>query len=69
MIEEKEKISRQKKKLLLKRLKERIAPKKHLLYLGAFLSWLQFVMRLLSFYVISEQFASFLMTGELKTFD
>lgn len=59
-------ISRQKKKMLLKRLKERIAPKKGLLYLSAFLSWLQFLMRLISFYVIAKQFAAFLTGGDLQ---
>ncbi|HEL0120259.1 TPA: ABC transporter ATP-binding protein/permease [Streptococcus equi subsp. zooepidemicus] len=55
-----EKISRAKKKMLLRRLKERIAPKRFLLYLSAFLSWLQFLMRLMSFYLITKQFTAFL---------
>lgn len=55
-----EKISRAKKKMLLRRLKERIAPKRFLLYLSAFLSWLQFLMRLMSFYLIAKQFTAFL---------
>ncbi len=33
---------REKKKALLKRLKERIKPKMKLVYLAAFLSWVQF---------------------------
>lgn len=55
-----EKISRAKKKMLLRRLKERIAPKRFLLYLSAFLSWLQFLKRLMSFYLIAKQFTAFL---------
>ncbi|HEL1242626.1 TPA: ABC transporter ATP-binding protein/permease [Streptococcus equi subsp. zooepidemicus] len=55
-----EKISRAKKKMLLRRLKERIAPKRFLLYVSAFLSWLQFLMRLMSFYLIAKQFTAFL---------
>ncbi|HEL1194197.1 TPA: ABC transporter ATP-binding protein/permease [Streptococcus equi subsp. zooepidemicus] len=55
-----EKKSRAKKKMLLRRLKERIAPKRFLLYVSAFLSWLQFLMRLMSFYLIAKQFTAFL---------
>lgn len=54
------------KKQLLKRLKERMAAKKKYLYLAAFLAWLQFLMRLGSFYIIAEQFSTFLMTGKLE---
>lgn len=46
--------------MLLRRLKERIAPKRFLLYVSAFLSWLQFLMRLMSFYLIAKQFTAFL---------
>lgn len=51
MAQEQEKISREKKKALLKRLKDRIKPKMKLVYLAAFLSWVQFLMRIISFYL------------------
>ncbi|MGT2799765.1 ABC transporter ATP-binding protein/permease [Streptococcus marmotae] len=56
------KISREKKKYLLGRLKEQIRPKIGLVYTAAFLSWIQFLVRILSFYWISESFAVY-MTG------
>ncbi|AGM99541.1 ABC transporter ATP-binding protein/permease [Streptococcus iniae] len=66
MAEIKKKISRKKKKQLLKRLKERMATKKKYLYLAAFLAWLQFLMRLCSFYIIAKQFSTVLLTGQLE---
>ncbi|QKG74364.1 ABC transporter ATP-binding protein/permease [Streptococcus canis] len=52
-------ISRKKRKKLLKRLRERVAPKSYLLYMSAFLSWLQFLMRIISFYLIAKTFVAF----------
>ncbi|MGT2935289.1 ABC transporter ATP-binding protein/permease [Streptococcus castoreus] len=64
MKETRDNISREKKKKLLKRLRERIAPKRFLLYLSAFLSWLQFLMRIISFYLIAKAFSAFI-AGQL----
>lgn len=58
MEQEEKKISRAKRKQLLKRLKEQIAPKKGTLYLAAFLSWVQFLMRVISFAIIAGTLAS-----------
>lgn len=49
-----ERISKEKKRYLLKRLKAEIGPEKSSLYKGAVLSWLQFLMRVISFYLISQ---------------
>lgn len=54
MTEEQEKISRGRKKVLIARLKELIQPKMKLIYLSAFLAWLQFIMRILSFVLIAK---------------
>ena len=54
MTEEQEKISRGRKKVLIARLKELIQPKMELIYLSAFLAWLQFIMRILSFALIAK---------------
>lgn len=54
MTEEQEKISRGRKKELIARLKELIQPKMKLIYLSAFLAWLQFIMRILSFALIAK---------------
>ena len=54
MTEEQEKISRGRKKMLIARLKELIQPKMKLIYLSAFLAWLQFIMRILSFALIAK---------------
>lgn len=54
MAQEQEKISRSRKKELIARLKEQIQPKMKLVYLSAFLAWLQFVMRILSFALIAK---------------
>lgn len=54
MAEEQEKISRGRKKELIARLKELIQPKMKLIYLSAFLAWLQFIMRILSFALIAK---------------
>lgn len=59
MAQQEEKISREKKKALLGRLKERIKPKMSILYLAAFLSWVQFLMRIISFYLIARGLAGF----------
>lgn len=60
-----EKISREKKKALLKRLKERIKPKMKLVYLAAFLSWVQFLMRVISFYLIAQGFVTYYEGGQV----
>ncbi|HEM3463679.1 TPA: ABC transporter ATP-binding protein/permease [Streptococcus suis] len=60
-----EKISREKKKALLKRLKERIKPKMKLVYLAAFLSWVQFLMRIISFYLIAQGFVTYYEGGQV----
>lgn len=52
-------ISKEKRRSLLKRLRERVAPKRGLLYVSAFLAWLQFLMRVISFYLIAKTFAAF----------
>lgn len=54
MTQEQEKISRSRKKELIVRLKEQIQPKMKLVYLSAFLAWLQFIMRILSFALIAK---------------
>ncbi|HEM4253465.1 ABC transporter ATP-binding protein/permease [Streptococcus suis] len=53
------------KKALLKRLKERIKPKMKLVYLAAFLSWVQFLMRIISFYLIAKGFVSYYEGGQV----
>ncbi|MFM0819530.1 ABC transporter ATP-binding protein/permease [Streptococcus suis] len=65
MAQEQEKISREKKKTLLKRLKERIKPKMKLVYLAAFLSWVQFLMRIISFYLIAQGFVTYYEGGQV----
>lgn len=65
MAQEQEKISREKKKALLKRLKERIKPKMKLVYLAAFLSWVQFLMRIFSFYLIAKGFVTYYEGGQV----
>ncbi|CYX88305.1 ABC transporter ATP-binding protein/permease [Streptococcus suis] len=65
MAQEQEKISREKKKGLLKRLKERIKPKMKLVYLAAFLSWVQFLMRIISFYLIAKGFVTYYEGGQV----
>lgn len=60
MIQEKTKISRERRKALLKRLKEYIKPKKKELYLSAFFAYVQFLMRVASFFLIAQSFARFL---------
>ncbi|MGU7831541.1 ABC transporter ATP-binding protein/permease [Streptococcus suis] len=65
MAQEQEKISREKKKALLKRLKERIKPKMKLVYLAAFLSWVQFLMRIISFYLIAKGFVTYYEGGQV----
>ncbi|MER0122549.1 ABC transporter ATP-binding protein/permease [Streptococcus sp. ZJ93] len=57
------KISREKKKYLLSRLKEQIRPKMGLVYTAALLSWIQFLVRILSFYWISQSFAVYMAGG------
>ncbi|HEM3503922.1 ABC transporter ATP-binding protein/permease [Streptococcus suis] len=65
MAQEQEKITREKKKALLKRLKERIKPKMKLVYLAAFLSWVQFLMRIISFYLIAKGFMTYYEGGQV----
>ncbi|MGU7885100.1 ABC transporter ATP-binding protein/permease [Streptococcus suis] len=55
----------QRKKALLKRLKERIKPKMKLVYLAAFLSWVQFLMRIISFYLIAKGFVTYYEGGQV----
>lgn len=57
MAQVEEKISRARRKELTRRLKEQIRPKMKLVYLSAFLSWGQFLMRILSFAVIARVLA------------
>jgi ATP-binding cassette subfamily C protein len=59
MAQEEEKISRSRKKQLLARLKEQIQPKKSLIYLAAFLSWIQFLTRITSFALIAQALTEF----------
>ncbi len=54
-----------KEKALLKRLKERIKPKMKLVYLAAFLSWVQFLMRIISFYLIAKGFVTYYEGGQV----
>lgn len=44
-----ERISRERRKMLLSRLKSEVGPYKRDLYIAAVLSWIQFLMRILSF--------------------
>lgn len=70
MAEQQEKISRGRRKELLGRLKAEIGPHGRDLYLAELLSWIQFLMRLFSFYVMAELVAD-LYQGKaisLKTF-
>ncbi len=53
------------KKALLKRLKEHIKPKMKLVYLAAFLSWVQFLMRIISFYLIAKGFVTYYEGGQV----
>ncbi|MFX3975098.1 ABC transporter ATP-binding protein/permease, partial [Streptococcus suis] len=59
MAQEQEKISREKNKALLQRLQERIKPKMKLVYLAAFLSGVQFVMRIISVYLLAQGCVSY----------
>ena len=52
-----EKISRGRRKLLLSRLKAEVKPKQKLIYLAAFLSWVQFLMRIISFALMAQALA------------
>ncbi|MBP2621409.1 ABC transporter ATP-binding protein/permease [Streptococcus panodentis] len=54
MAQEREKISRARKKELTARLNEQIKPKIKLVYLSAFLSWIQFLMRIASFALLAK---------------
>lgn len=53
---ERKKITRERKRLLQKRLKEQVKPQIHQLYKAAVLSWIQFLMRVISFGVIADVF-------------
>ncbi len=66
MAEKEERISREKKKALLGRLKERIKPKMSVMYLAAFLAWVQFLMRIISFYLIAQGIASLYAGGTVN---
>ncbi|WP_421038820.1 ABC transporter ATP-binding protein/permease [Streptococcus hyointestinalis] len=59
------KISRERKKALLKRLKEQVLAKQRLIYRSAILSWIQFLMRVASFALI----AYYVATGFERGFD
>lgn len=65
MVQQEEQISRKKRKALLARLKERIQPKMGLVLFSAVLSWVQFLMRLISFFLIARGFAAYLEGKEL----
>ena len=52
------KISRERKKALLKRLKEQVSAKQRLIYRSAVLSWIQFLMRVASFALIAYYVAT-----------
>ncbi|WP_322783430.1 ABC transporter ATP-binding protein/permease [Streptococcus sp. 19428wC2_LYSM12] len=54
-----QKLSREKKKYLLARLREQVRPKMRVVYVAAFLSWVQFLVRILNFYWISQAFAAY----------
>lgn len=54
MSQEQERISKAKKRLLLKRLKAEIGQEIKSLYKATALSWLQFLMRVISFYLIAD---------------
>lgn len=47
-------ISRERRKRLLRRLKSEVGPHKRDLYIAAVLSWIQFLMRILSFFLIAK---------------
>lgn len=49
-----ERISRERRKMLLSRLKSEVGPYKRDLYIAAVLSWIQFLMRILSFFLIAK---------------
>ncbi|HHT7813742.1 TPA: ABC transporter ATP-binding protein/permease [Streptococcus suis] len=49
----------------MKQLKERIKPKMKLVYLAAFLSWVQFLMRIISFYLIAKGFVTYYEGGQV----
>ena len=49
-----QRISRERRKMLLSRLKSEVGPHKCDLYIAAVLSWLQFLMRILSFFLIAK---------------
>ena len=53
-----QKISRERKKALLKRLKEQVSAKQRLIYRSAVLSWIQFLMRVASFALIAYYVAT-----------
>lgn len=48
----------------MKWLKEHIKPKMKLVYLAAFLSWVQFLMRIISFYLIAKGFVTYYEGGQ-----
>lgn len=54
MSQQTQRISRTKRKALLRRLKAEVGPHLSSLYKGAFFSWIQFLMRILSFYLIAQ---------------
>lgn len=68
MAEEEKKISRTRKKHLLKRLKQEMTPKRGILYFSAFLTWLQFLMRLLSFALITATLVRFYQGASVAIF-
>ena len=49
-----QRISRERRKFLLNRLKSQVGPHKRDLYIAAVLSWVQFLMRILSFFLIAK---------------
>ncbi len=63
MAENQQRISRERRKILLKRLKSEIGPHSRDLYTAAVLSWIQFLMRILSFFLIAKN-VEYLYKGE-----
>lgn len=54
MTENPNKMEHSQQKQLIKRLKSELGPHKYELYIAAFLSWIQFIMRILSFFIIAK---------------
>lgn len=64
----KKKISRERRKELKNKLKSELGDKKSLVFLTAFLSWLQFLMRIISFGIIAKGFSNLYYKIEFNAF-